>query len=267
MNWTQAIGAYTTYLTAGGAPLTTIATRRQHLRQAAKGLGLDRSPWDVTDLALSAYFGAQRWAVETRRGHRTSLVGFYRWGAKHGATSLDVAEALPRVKPAAPAPRPVSDEAYRHALVRGDVRTRLMVRLAAECGLRRAEVAGLHSDDLVEDMAGWTLRVRGKGGKVRDVPLPDALSRDLRALPRGYVFPGDDHGHLSPRWVGTLVSRALPDAWTMHKLRHRAATRWYAVDRDTFTVQDLLGHASPATTRAYVAIPNDSLRRTVEAAL
>lgn len=59
---------------------------------------------------------------------------------------------------------------------------------------------------------------------------------------------------------------ALPGDWTMHSLRHSAATRWYQVDRDVFTVQELLGHASPATTRRYVAVPNDALRATVDAA-
>ncbi|WP_311210918.1 MULTISPECIES: site-specific integrase [unclassified Aeromicrobium] len=160
----------------------------------------------------------------------------------------------------------MTDEAYRYALARADERERLMLRLAAECGLRRAEVAQVHTRDLVQDLDGWSLRVLGKGQRERVVPLPRGLAAELRSRPKGYIFPGDDHGHLSPRWVGTLVGNVLPDGWTMHKLRHRAATRWYAVDRDTFTVQDLLGHASPATTRAYVAIPNDSLRRTVEAA-
>lgn len=266
MTWHTAIGLYVTFLTAGGASPGTVATRRQHLRQAARGLGPDGCPWEVDPVALVQWFAGQDWARETRRGVRNSLVGFFRWAAQHEGGVLDASTLLPTVKPSPPAPRPVTDEAYRYALARADERERLMLRLAAECGLRRAEVAQVHSRDLVEDLAGWSLRVIGKGQRERVVPLPRGLAAELRALPRGYAFPGDDHGHLSPRWVGTLVGNLLPDGWTMHKLRHRAATRWYAVDRDTFTVQDLLGHASPATTRAYVAIPNESLRRTVEAA-
>lgn len=264
MSWDSAIGLYVSYLAAGGAPSSTRATRRQHLRQVAKGVA--GSPWSVDPVELVQWFGAQSWASETRRGVRNSLIGFYRWAGEQGVVSFDVGSVLPRVKPGLPNPRPVSDEAYRQALARADDRGRLMLRLAAECGLRRGEVAGLHSDHLVEDLTGWSLRIVGKGQRVRVVPLPTGLTGQLRALPAGWLFPGDDHGHLSPRWVGTLVSDLLPPGWTMHKLRHRAATRWYAIDRDTFTVQDLLGHASPATTRAYVAIPNESLRRTVEAA-
>jgi len=46
----------------------------------------------------------------------------------------------------------------------------------------------------------------------------------------------------------------------------RAATRWYAVDRDLLTVGALLGHASPVTTRTYVRLPDDAKRRLVLAA-
>ncbi|MDQ2740537.1 MAG: site-specific integrase, partial [Actinomycetota bacterium] len=56
-----------------------------------------------------------------------------------------------------------------------------------------------------------------------------------------------------------------PDQWTMHSLRHRFASRAYAVDRDVLTVQDLLGHASPATTQRYVQLPDDAKRRLIEA--
>jgi integrase len=58
----------------------------------------------------------------------------------------------------------------------------------------------------------------------------------------------------------------MMDDWTIHKLRHRAATRFYDVERDIAATQDFLGHASPATTRAYVAVPTDRIRATVKAA-
>ena len=82
----------------------------------------------------------------------------------------------------------------------------------------------------------------------------------------GYAFPGADDGHLSPRWVGKIVAELLPGTATMHQLRHRFATRAYAVDRDVLTVQQLLGHASPATTQRYVVVPPEAGRRTVLAA-
>lgn len=140
-----------------------------------------------------------------------------------------------------------------------------MVRLAGELGLRRGEVARVHSDDVVTDLDGWSLVVHGKGDRTRLVPLSPVLARELRALPPGWAFPGDDGGHLSPRWVGKLVGRLLPPGMTMHGLRHRFATRAYHVDRDLLTVQQLLGHASPVTTRAYVQIGEQAKRRLVAA--
>lgn len=133
-------------------------------------------------------------------------------------------------------------------------------------GLRRAEIAQVHSRDLVEDLAGWSLVVHGKGGRVRVLPLPGGLARELRRLPAGWAFPGDDGGHLSPRWTGKLVNRLLTPPWTIHSLRHRFAARvWEASGADLFVVQELLGHASPVTTRVYVPVTGDKLRAAVEA--
>lgn len=142
---------------------------------------------------------------------------------------------------------------------------RLILRLAAEVGLRRAEIASIHSHDLVDDLLGWSLVVHGKGGRERVVPLPTPLALELHARGSGWVFPGADHGHLSPRWVGKLAARVMPEGWTIHTLRHRFATRAYGLDRDLLVVQTLLGHASPVTTRRYVAIGEDRLRATVQA--
>lgn len=141
-----------------------------------------------------------------------------------------------------------------------------MVRLSAEAGLRRAEVAQAHTRDLVEDLEGWSLLVHGKGGRERLVPLPHALAVELRRLDAGYMFPGSDNGHLSPRWVGKVVGRLLPDGFTMHCNRHRFATRTHDATLDMPLVQELLGHANINTTRAYVAVDRSKLRRAVEAA-
>lgn len=262
--WHLAMGGYLTYLQAGGSPSTTIATRREHMMLFARSLGGD--PWTTTPDALLALFASMDCAQETRRGRRTSIRSFYKWGVDQGHVTTNLALCLPVVKASRPNPRPVPDDAYRLALAKADARSRLMVRLSAEIGLRRTEVATVHSRNLIEDLVGWSLIIEGKGRKVRVLPLPASLAADLLALPEGWAFPGKIDGHLSPRYVGTVVSRLLPQAYTMHKLRHRFATRAYAVDRDVFTLQDLLGHSSPSTTRHYVAIPNDALRRTVEAA-
>lgn len=262
--WIPALDAFATAMRAGGSPKTTIGTRMAHLRHLARRIG-HPTPWTITGDDLVQWAGRQDWSVETRRGNRQSMLNFWRWAIEAGRTDHNPAEALPRVSPASPNPRPAPENAYRRALLAADDRGRLMLRLAAECGLRRGEVAQVHHRDIVEDLVGWSLIVHGKGAKDRIVPLPDSLAAELRAHRRGYVFPGNDHGHLSPRWVGKIVTGLLPGSITMHQLRHRFASRAYQHDRDVFVVQELLGHTSPVTTRRYVVVPNESLRATVEA--
>lgn len=266
--WSAAVEEFLTVLAAGGSPKTTRATRRAHLNRVARGLR--GSPWSVEAGELVAWCGRQNWATETRRGVRGSLRAFYDWGFAAGYIGSNPAAALPKVRPAEPKPRPASDDAYAAALrAAREPAHRLMLRLAAEAGLRRAEVAHIHTRDFVDDLAGLSLRVHGKGDRDRLVPLSKSVAFELRAVAGttpGHLFPGRDAGHLSPRWVGKIVAGLLPGDVTMHALRHRFATRAYSVDRDTFAVQTLLGHASPATTRRYVAVPVEGLRSTVEGA-
>lgn len=264
-SWASAIADFDTYLAAAGRPASTRRTRREHLQLVARDLG--RAPWELTPGDLLEWFAALAVAPETRRSRRSTLRAFYQWGVEFEFTTINPALALPMVKATEPCPRPTPDRVYALAVQIADERTRLMIRLAGEAGLRRAEVAQVHKRDLVEDLVGWSLLVHGKGGRKRIVPLPDSLAPAVRrAVEHGYAFPGAIDGHLSPRRVGELVATVLEGEWTMHKLRHRFATRAYAVDRDAFTVQQLLGHASASTTRAYVALDDSALRRTVNAA-
>lgn len=262
--WHDAISQFLSAQTAAGFPKTTIATRRQHLQHLARRINTE-TPYTVTADQLVAFAAQQTWARETRRGRRTTFRAFFGWAVATGRLETSPAVALPRVKMSEPRPAPAPERIYREALMRATPREQLMLRLAGELGLRRAEVAAVHSDDLDDDLVGYSLTVHGKGGRVRTIPVGPGLAILLRNMPYGFAFPGDDHGHLSPRWVGKLVTNLLEGDWTMHKLRHRFATRAYGVDRDTFTVQQLLGHASPATTRLYVKVPNEALRSTIDA--
>jgi integrase/recombinase XerC len=243
---------------------TTLRTRREHLQRAGRCLGGD--PWRITGPQLVSWFEAQPWATETRRGHRATHRAFWGWAVEAGHVEVSPARGLPRIQPSPPRPKPTPDRAYSIALAAASPLHRLMVRLSAEVGMRRAEVAQAHTRDLVEDLEGWSLLVHGKGGRTRLVPLPRALAVELRRQPEGYLFPGSDNGHLSPRWVGKVVGRLLPDGYTMHCNRHRFATRTHQAENDLVVVQELLGHANINTTRAYVAVDRSKLRRAVETA-
>lgn len=265
--WRAPLDEWALALAAGGRSAGTVTHRIDHIRRAARALG--GSPWAVSTAALTAWCGRQKWARETRRSVYQSLRDFYRWGIMAGLTDVSPADALPKVKPAEPTPRPAPDDAVASAMAAADKRTLLILRCAAEAGLRRAEVAAINANDLSRDLAGWSLLVHGKGGKDRTVPLSEDLARELRIACMsggGWAFPGNDAGHLSPQRVGKLASAALPDPWTMHTLRHRFATRAHEGTHDLIAVQRLLGHSSVATTQRYVASGRDALRRAAAAA-
>ena len=66
--------------------------------------------------------------------------------------------------------------------------------------------------------------------------------------------------------AGRNLSRALGPGWSGHTLRHRFGTRVYAASGDLLSLQQLLGHSSPATTRQYVALSDEALRRAAASA-
>ena len=142
-----------------------------------------------------------------------------------------------------------------------------MVLLAVRVGLRCREVCQVRTDDVVPDLVGHSLIVRGKGGHERLVPIPHDVVVEIRQAEAGYLFPGQVDGHLSAAYVSKLVSRALPPGVTAHQLRHRYATRAYQLGgRDIAAVQRLLGHAYVSTTQVYVEVDDDSVRRAALAA-
>ncbi|WP_408918409.1 tyrosine-type recombinase/integrase [Corynebacterium striatum] len=117
-------------------------------------------------------------------------------------------------------------------------------------GLRRGEVARVRGSDV----QGQWLRVEGKGGHVRLVPLPPHLARRIAAHGDSWLFPGQINGHLSPRRVTELVGEVLPVGVTPHALRHRFATRVYAQSGDIVALSMLLGHAKLDTTMVYTQV-------------
>lgn len=265
--WREPIATWTVALRSAGRSPNTIATRTDHLRRAARALG--GSPWTVTADQVTEWVGRQEWGRETRRSVYATLRLFWSWAVATGRCEVSPAATLPAVQPEPPMPRPTPERVYRDALAAADGRERLILRLAAESGLRRAEIAQVHRRDVLEDLTGWSLLVHGKGGRDRIVPVDDELAVLVRAAVMasgGWMLPGDDHGHLSPRYVGILASRLLPEDWTLHTLRHRCASVAYSAERDLLGVQQLLGHASVATTQRYVRVPDTAIRRAVAAA-
>ncbi len=151
-----------------------------------------------------------------------------------------------------------------------------MLELLYATGIRVGELVGLDVDDLDHDRA--VLRVLGKGRKERSVPYGRPAARALQfwlrqgrpllAGPRSgpALFLGARGGRIDQRAVRALVHRRLADVpgapdLGPHGLRHTAATHLLEGGADLRSVQELLGHASLATTQRYTHVTTDRLRR------
>lgn len=261
--WRIALLDFRTYLRSIGRSEQTVTVRLSQLARFARDHA-SLSPWEVTFDDLVQWVGGHRWAPEGRRAHRSALRLFYQWAYDTDRVTTDPTVKMPVVRRGTRTPRPVVDDDYALALVKADARQRLALRLAAELGLRSGEVVLVHSSDLLNRGGQWSLLVHGKGNKERIVPLTDSLLGALRARGPGWAFPGKVDGHMSSQYMSKIIGQLLPEGVSMHALRHRFATRAYAVNRDVFAVQQLLGHASPSTTQAYVQVPDYDLRHLVE---
>nr|DAK95834.1 MAG TPA: Integrase [Caudoviricetes sp.] len=261
--WRRSIEGWTDTLRAAGLSAQTIKSRRYKMVHLATLL-MPSGPEDVTTEQIVQAFARQQWKPETRKAYRNTISSFFRWLHKSGRRSDDPSLDVPRVKKPHAHPRPCPDRYIAAAMKMATTSERLMIRLGAECGLRRGEIARVHSDDVVADSAGRSLIVRGKGDKQRIVPLPDDLAGIIMDA-RGYLFPGRFGGHVEESYIGDHISRLLPDGYAAHTLRHRFATTAYAATHDLFVVAELLGHESVETTEHYVAMPDGRLREAMAA--
>lgn len=261
--WRKSIEGWTDTLRAAGLSAQTIKSRRYKMVHLA-ALLMPSGPEDVTTEQIVQVFARQQWKPETRKAYRNTISSFFRWLHKSCRRSDDPSLDVPRVKKPHAHPRPCPDRYIAAAMEKATAAEKLMIRLGAECGLRRGEIARVHSDDVVSDSAGHSLIVRGKGDKQRIVPLPDDLAAIVMDA-NGYLFPGRFGGHVEESYIGDHISHLLPDGYAAHTLRHRFATTAYAATHDLFVVAELLGHESVETTEHYVAMPDGRLREATAA--
>jgi integrase/recombinase XerC len=144
-----------------------------------------------------------------------------------------------------------------------------VLSLCYGAGLRISEALSLSRADL----EGPTLRVTGKGGKTRLVPLIDPVRQSIDAYvklcpfpltPSQPLFRGVKGGVLSPRLIQLRVAQlrgalGLPPSATPHALRHSFATHLLGRGGDLRAIQELLGHASLSTTQIYTAVDTERL--------
>lgn len=253
-----ALTAFTDHLTLSGHSTRTIDGYLRYLRRFDHEVGCL-----CVDRRRVAHWLANRsWSTATRKSARTAIRAWFRWAVHEQLLDVDPTDGLPSITVPRTLPRPAPDEVWGRAWSRADTwQLRMMLLLACHCGLRRAEIAAVKRADL----SGATVRVAGKGGHMRQVPLSPDLQREVAAWPAGLVYlcPGRWGGHVEASYVGKRLSTLLGPGWSGHTLRHRAATNAYEASGDLGAVQDMLGHASPETTRIYTRISSERLAAAV----
>jgi integrase/recombinase XerD len=277
----------------------TLAAYRRDLGTYQEGLA-GRS----IDAATSADVAAH--LEQLRRTHNNSSVaralsslrGFHRFLVEEGLRGDDPTLDLPSVSATDMLPKALSEEETE--LLLGAIvgtgpmvlRDRALLEVLYGTGARVSEVVGLNLGDVMAAVDGTdlpVLRVLGKGNKERVVPigslaraaLAEWLSGQGRPLvePKKWatrsdaeaVFLNSRGGRLSRVGVFGVVKKyagrvGLADKVSPHVLRHSCATHMLGRGADVRVVQELLGHASIATTQRYTKVSAEHLRRAYEGA-
>jgi integrase/recombinase XerC/integrase/recombinase XerD len=258
----------------------------------AKDRAVDPGDVDVRTLRrYAARLSERRAAPATIARRLAALRGLFRVQMELGAREDNPAELLSSPKKAQRLPR-VLKASEVAALLDSipaatplDLRDRALFELAYACGLRAEELVNLDFDSV--DFDSETVRVEGKGGKTRLVPVGEharqalerylALSRPALAAER----PTDPGGRAlflskSGRRLSTSDVRRRLTGWARramarspalarahpHALRHSFATHLLDGGADLRAIQELLGHATISTTQVYTRVESARLRST-----
>jgi integrase/recombinase XerC len=251
-----------------------------------------REPGGVTTAVLRSWLarlrtaGAGRASAARRAAAARTLTA---WGHREGWLDRDIGATLASPKPQRPLPTVLRvDQAAalataptdREAPDALDLRDAVILELLYGSGLRVSELCGLDVDDL--ERSRRTVRVRGKGDKERTVPCGQPAMRAIETwLARGRpalvtvhsgpaLLLGARGARLNPTTARQVVAdwsaaAGLGHVWP-HALRHTAATHLLDGGADLRAVQELLGHASLASTQIYTHVSQERVRRVYEQA-
>jgi len=206
----------------------------------------------------------------------SSVKTFLRFLVRQGILAANPATAVKGPRGEQRLPGFLTQYQVREALeIKGNeevvVRERAILETLYGSGLRAAELVGMNVADI--DFVAETIRVRGKGGKERIVPLGRAEKQALdewlavrshkEASP---VFTNNHGGRLTTRSIQNIVRKALSrvadaTATNPHSLRHAFATHLLERGADLRAVQELLGHASLSTTQIYSHVTVERLKQ------
>lgn len=240
---------------------------------------------------LRAFLASRRGAGAGARTLGRGLAGIrslLRFLEKRGLANAAGAAALRAPKAPRRLPRPLTAADARRLVDRTEqlaeepwiaARNAALLTLLYGCGLRISEALSL-TGEAVRAAGGGVLRITGKGGKTRLVPLLPAASRAAEEYARlcpyhledgQPLFRGARGGPLQPAIIQREVQKLraalnLPDTATPHALRHSFATHLLGRGGDLRAIQELLGHASLSTTQVYTQVDTARLLEIYDAA-
>ncbi|TWS24404.1 tyrosine-type recombinase/integrase [Tsukamurella sputi] len=248
-----------------GLSKRTVVERCATVLRFARDASVD--PVAATTEHITEWLAGGAWSTSSRGVYHSHLRTWFDWLVRNGHRIDHPMAAMRKPKRPRAVPHPVAP-GHLPLLLEGRMwpTTRAMILLATLAGLRVHEIARVRGQDI--DRVAWTLRVRGKGDVVADVPLHPMLVEVAATMPtRGYWFPSSTRpsGHVAGKSVGERIGdvmrrKGVPG--TAHHLRHTFATELLDSGADLRTVQELLRHASLATTQIYVRVHD---RRKTEA--
>jgi integrase/recombinase XerD len=277
--WDEAIDQFLGHGAAekglAAASLEAARTDLARLRTWAEDRGSPPAGLRDEDLRRFLIASADDLQAVSRARLLSTLRGFFRFLAAEGLAPADPTATLVAPKRGRKLPAVLSVEQVTRLLegVDGarpvDLRDRAILEVLYGCGCRVSELCGLDRADL--DPSEATLRLRGKGRKLRMVPVGEpALEATRRYLAAGRpdlagsrsdaaLFLNQRGGRLSRVSVWSLVKRAgaaagLPETVSPHTLRHSYATHLLEGGADLRVVQELLGHADIGTTEIYTHV-------------
>lgn len=275
-SWEWVRAAWAEEQRAAGLSARTVDERDRLLRALEKHAGVP--PAEITKQHLVAFMNRPHartggeLSPGTRQVERSYLQTWGRWMLDEGLRGDDPAARLRKVKVPRRRPRPLTIGHIDRMFDRGYQSTRDMIVIAALTGLRIGEIVRIHDDDL--DTTTWTLRSVRKGGLSQVVHLPPAVREIARRRGgRGWWFPSayknrefpNGGGHVLRKSASSSITRVLRAAGitdpkiTGHSLRHFYATTLLRKGVNVRVVQEMMGHASLATTQLYLEVTDDEM--------
>jgi len=260
-----------------GASPHTVDAYRADLGQFSQFTGKQTGAAEIDVLMLRGWLAGlyrEGLTTVTIRRKLAAVRGLFRWMLREGVVPVNTARLVRTPKAPKTLPEVMTAEQTNN-LIDGvaagklerpfPARDRAIFELLYGCGLRVSELAGLNLDDL--DRAEQWMRVRGKGRKVRQVPLPgkaaDSLERYLGVRPvvrdEKAVFLNHRGGRLTTRGISGIVKLYATyisgdSSIHPHSFRHAYATHLLADGADLRAIQELLGHARLSTTQKYTQV-------------